>query len=77
MVHECQKLIKVRWLCVQRKSSMSSVDMISVLYAFKNSLHVLSNSANLVISANLHPVVLQEKYGGDCKKTNISKVNFT
>lgn len=44
---------------------MSSVDMISVLYAFKNSLHVLSNSANLVISANLHPVVLQEKSGGD------------
>lgn len=56
---------------------MSSVDMISVLYAFKKSLHVLSNSANLVISANLHPVVLQEKYGGDCKKKNISKVNFT
>lgn len=68
MVHGCQRLIKARWLSV-KGDYLSFMDVIFVSYVFKNSLHVRSNSANLVISANFNFVILLEQSEKNWEKT--------
>lgn len=66
MVHGCQRLIKERHFCVQGNHLIYVILRyygISVWYAFKISLDVFSNSADLVISANLHSVIPIEQSG--------------
>lgn len=76
MVHRCQRLIKARWLSV-KGDYKSFIDVIFVSYVFKNSLHVRSNSANLVISANFHFVVLLEESEKNWEKTFAKSVSHS